>query len=316
MDALNYINDLFAYLETYETKYAQFETEAFLQTYNGIYAVFGTLRHQKEKAVEVDSLLFEKIKTQPLNSSDLRELSVQILVSYFESVAVVEGQNNRAYPYCRGVRPIKQDIAYMANHLVPKLFQTGSLNGNFRLHVFFLGEIARFASKFGSPIDAGLSPEALQAMSLPHQLLELGRRRLEFGNELLRDRNSLEYTLQKLGYFDKQSKIDKLAALYFGEWGYVTEIGFWDRVKASFSGMGRKFRGSFSSNRYFWLTMTQRKAAYGLYAGIIIVSIALAILVPKLWSSHTQHKLQEFQEEYVTSPANNSPAVKTDAGSR
>lgn len=316
MDTLNYINDLFSYLETYETKYAQFETEAFLQTYNGIYAVFGTLRRQKDKAVEVDSLLFEKIKTQPLNSSDLRELAVQILVSYFESVAVVEGQDNRAYPYCRGVRPIKQDIAYMTNHLVPKLFQPGALNGNYRLHAFFLGEISRFGNKFGSPLETGLSPEALQAMSLPHQMLELSRRRLELGNELLRDRNSLEFTLLKLGYFDKLSKLDKLAAQYFGEWGYVTEIGFWDRVKASFSGMGRKFRGSFSSNRYFWLTMTQRKAAYGLYGGIIIASIVLGILVPKLWSSHTERKLQEFQEEYVTSPGNNAPAVKSDGTSR
>ena len=50
----SYIDDLFGYIDTYEKNYAQFETEAFLQTYNGIVTVFQTLRGDRYQAVEVD----------------------------------------------------------------------------------------------------------------------------------------------------------------------------------------------------------------------------------------------------------------------
>ncbi|MCK4655385.1 MAG: hypothetical protein KAT85_00085, partial [candidate division Zixibacteria bacterium] len=49
-----YVEDLFKYLKTYEKNYSQFKTEAFFQTYNGIYAVFQALQQQRDKAVELD----------------------------------------------------------------------------------------------------------------------------------------------------------------------------------------------------------------------------------------------------------------------
>ena len=66
----SYINDLFKYLDTYEKDYSKFETEAFLQTYNGIVTVFKSLRSDRNQAVEADYYLLDKIKTSPLTSSD------------------------------------------------------------------------------------------------------------------------------------------------------------------------------------------------------------------------------------------------------
>ena len=45
MEIKSYINDLFKYLDKFENRYDEFKTEAFVQTYNGIYAVFTTLSH-------------------------------------------------------------------------------------------------------------------------------------------------------------------------------------------------------------------------------------------------------------------------------
>ena len=77
-----YIKDLFRYIETYEQKYAEFDSEAFFQTYNGIYAVFHALREQRDQAVQVDNYFLKKIKSVPINSSDLRQIALQILIHF------------------------------------------------------------------------------------------------------------------------------------------------------------------------------------------------------------------------------------------
>ncbi len=64
----SYIQDIFKYIDSYEKNYDSFDMEAFLQTYNGIYAVFQALREQRERAVEVDQNFLERIKQGPLSS--------------------------------------------------------------------------------------------------------------------------------------------------------------------------------------------------------------------------------------------------------
>jgi hypothetical protein len=184
VEVRTYIQDLFNYLDRYENATAQFETEAFLQTYNGIIAVLNPLRQQRQEAVAVDEYLLERIMQSPLTSSDLRQLAVQILITFFESEADTDGQTNRAYAYCRGLRAVKQDIPYFEKHLVPLVCDEGSLNNNFRLKQFMLSEIARYLVKFGRPVQAGLRPEDFLALSSPLQLVELVRRRSELGPNL------------------------------------------------------------------------------------------------------------------------------------
>ena len=108
----SYIDDLFKYIDTYENNYSQFETEAFLQTYNGIITVYQTLRGDRNQAVEVDYYFLDKIKLQPLTSSDLRQLAVQVLITRFESEVDTDGRSNQAYSYCRNLRPVKQDVPF------------------------------------------------------------------------------------------------------------------------------------------------------------------------------------------------------------
>ena len=69
MDIRAYIQDLFKYIESFEKGAAGFETEAFLQTYNGIYAVFQALREQRDKAVKVDEYFYDWIRQAPLTGS-------------------------------------------------------------------------------------------------------------------------------------------------------------------------------------------------------------------------------------------------------
>ncbi len=296
MEIKTYIEDLFKYLESFEKGAGGFETEAFLQTYNGIYAVFQALRQQRDKAVEVDQYFLNRIEKTPLNSSDLRQLSLQIMITYFESEADTDGQSNQSYLYCRGLRAVKQDIPFFETHLIPLLFKEGSLNNNFRLHQFFLNEIARYMGRFGKKVKASLSPEEFSSQTDSVKFLELARRRVELGSELLKDRTSLEFHLQRINAFGKLGQKSKLYEHYLMEWGYLRKTSFWASVKRFLSELGGKFRGAFSSSRYFRLVITQRTPAYFYYFLMIIIFIFLAIYVPVKWNSYSRNKLTEFNE--------------------
>lgn len=300
MDIKSYIEDLFKYLDTFENNYAEFETEAFLQTYNGIYAVFQALRQQRDKAVEIDRYFLDKIKKSPISSSDLRQLSLQVLVAFFESEADIDGQSNKAYLYCRDLRPIKRDISFFEDHLIPLLFREGSLNNNFRLNAYFLGEIARYLNKFGRSINENLTPEAFGALSDPAKLLELKRRRMALGDEVLSDRGGLEFHLLRVEAFAKLGRKNKLNEHYLTEWDYLRTTSFWAKLKSTCSGIWGKFKGAFKSARYFRLVMTQRSAAYLLYGVIILVFIFLALYVPSRWHDYSQDRLEEFQQKAFT----------------
>ena len=297
MDIKSYIEDLFKYLDTFENRYAEFETEAFLQTYNGIYAVFQALRQQRDKAVDVDRYFLDKIKKSPMSSSDLRQLSIQILITFFESEADIDGQSNKAYLYCRDLRPIKRDISYFEDHLLPLLFREGSLNNNFRLNAYFLGELGRYLNKFGRPINENLTPEAFGALSDAAKFLELMRRRMVVGKDVLADRGSLEFHLQRIDAFTKLGRAGKLNDFYLTEWNYLRTTSFWSTVKSSFAQLWGKFKGAFKSTRYFRLVVTQRPAAYLLYGVIIIVFVLLAFYVPSKWRDYTDQRLEEFQKK-------------------
>jgi hypothetical protein len=290
-----YIDDLFKYIDTYENNYAAFKTEAFFQTYNGIYSLFQALRQERQKAVEVDQYFLHKIKSGPLNSSDLKQMALQVMITFFESVADTDGQTNRAYLYCRDLRPVRRDVSYFEEHLVPLLHRPGSFNNNFDLNAFFLHEIGRFIQKFGQGVRNDLTPEQFDAMPDHGKLLELSRRRHELGEDLLRDRNSLEFHLHQVGTLDKLSQASPVFNQYLETWGYLTRVGFWDKVKSAGNVLWGKFKSLFSSFGYFRLSLSQRNPAYIFYGIIIIVFIWLAIYVPLRWNRYTEDKLIDFE---------------------
>ncbi|MDH4156129.1 MAG: hypothetical protein OEW00_02495 [candidate division Zixibacteria bacterium] len=293
----SYINDLFKYLDTYEKDYSKFETEAFLQTYNGIVTVFKSLRSDRNQAVEADYYLLDKIKMSPLTSSDLRQLTVQVLISRFESEADNDGRSNQAYSYCRGLRPVKQDITFFEKNLLQLLFSEGGLNNNFRLNTFFLNEIAYFMNNFGRSVRVDLNPEEFECMSAPVKLLELQRRRLALGVDLIKDRTSLEFHLQRVNAIDRLGAKSKLCERYLTEWNYLAKTSWWSRFTEWISELGAKLRGAFSSFGYFRLLSNQRKPAYFKYVLIIIIFLAVAVGVPAYWNSYAAKKLQQFQQK-------------------
>jgi hypothetical protein len=297
VDINSYVDDLFSYLDTFENRYAEFKTEAFLQTYNGIYAVFQALRQQRDKAVEVDRYFLDRIQKAPLSSSDVRQLSIQILIAFFESEADIDGQSNKAYLYCRDLRPVKRDISFFEDHLIPLLFRDGSLNNNYRLNSFFLGEIARYLNKFGRGIQDNLNPEAFGAMSDPAKFLELMRRRMLLGDDILSDRGSLEFHLQRVDAFGKLGRTSKLHEYYLTEWNYLRTTSFWSKLKSSSAELWGKFKGAFKNARYFRLVMTQRTAAYLLYGLIIVIFLLLALYVPSKWHDYSLDRMEEFQQK-------------------
>lgn len=297
-----YLEDLFRYLDAFEKDSSRFETEAFLQTYNGIFAVFQALRQQRDQAVEVDRYLLDHIKKGPLNSSDLRLLTLQMLVTFFEVEVDIDGQSNKAFTYCRGLRPVKQDVPFFEDHLLPTLFKPGSLHDNFRLNSFLLAELARFMNAYGKPLDPNLTPEAFAAMSQPQKLLQLQRRRLQMGPGLLEDRGSLEFHLSRVQTFDKMIERDELARRYLREWGYLSETSFWARVKEALSEAAGKGKGAFSNWRYLKLVLTQRRPAYLFYGFIIVLFVFLAFWVPNQWMSYQQQRLEQFQQRAIERP--------------
>jgi hypothetical protein len=290
----SYVEDLFEYLDLYEKNYSQFQTEAFFQTYHGIGAVFQALRQQRDKAVEVDNYFLEKIKQGPLTSSDLRQLTIQVIITFFESEADTDGQSNRAYLYCRDFRSDKRDVDYFKNHLVPLLFRTGSLNNNYELNEFFLGEIGRYISKFSSIVQSDLSPENFQELTDPGKILELSRRRQDLGDDVIQDRNSLEFHLQRIGDFNKLSQKGEIYNFYIRKWDYLIETSIWAKIKSFATEIWGKIKSIFSSFRYFRLSLAQRNSAYVFYGLLIVIFVFLAIYVPMKWLSHADNKEAEL----------------------
>ena len=291
----SYIEDLFTYINGYESDYASFEVEAFFQTYNGIGAVFQALREQREKAVEVDRVFLEKIKQRPLNSSDLRQLTIQIIVSFFESVADTDGQSGNAYIYCREFRNVRQDKPYFETVLMPLLAREGGLNNNFKLNYLFLKEIGRYIRKFSRGFSADVNFEDFKGMPVHQKLLTLHLRRSELGEDIINDRDSLEFHMRNVGVFEKFRQESPLAESYLKEWGYLAQgPSFMDKVRQFFSIIGSKLRGSSSLN-YVRLSLSQRYSAYLFYYLMIVIFVFLAIFVPLAWNKYTEQRLEKFK---------------------
>jgi len=292
MEIKQYIDDLFRYLATYETSYTSFQTEAFLQTYNGIRAVFTALRQQRNQAVETDYTFLDFIQSSPPAGSDLRTVTVQLLITFFESEADVDGRSNQAYTYVRGLRAIKQDAPYLEDHLLPILFRPTALRTNFALNRFLLEEMARFLNSYGPPLDIG---ESFSALRDDRKILELCRRRLRLGANLVEDRASLEFSLRNAGAFDQLKKQGPLYEQYLKEWGLLRERErFWSRVGRSLAATGRKAKGLFQSSRYSSLMFTQRRPAVALQIGLVLVWIACAILAPVLWGKYSDSRYRDL----------------------
>jgi len=291
-----YVDDLFSYFERFETNPSQFDTEAFLQTYNGIYAVFQTLRRERERAVAIDQYFLSKIKLTPLRTSELRLLTIQLLITYFEVEADIDSQSDQAYLYCRGQREVKQDVPFFENHLVPFLFGGSALNQNVKLNAFFLDEISRYMNRYGSPPPADVKPEAFDRMSDASKFLLLARRRLAFGKELVKDRGALEHHLAQVEAFSKLAGRARIHRAYLSEWQYLTSISIWTRLMAWLGETLGKIGGAFSSWRYFRLVLRQRKAAFLYYSIITIIAVVAAVYVPMKWLDYSNEKLQQLEQ--------------------
>ncbi|MFH1686360.1 MAG: hypothetical protein ABIE70_02420 [bacterium] len=291
-----YIDDLFRYLDTFERESDKFQTEAFFQTYNGIGAVFQALRQQRDQAVEVDQHLLDHVKQSPLTSSDIRLLTTQILVTFFEVEADIDGRSNKAFTYCRGLRAVKQDGPYFESVLTPTLFRPGALSGNYALNAFFLKELARYLNVYGQPLNPNLSPEAFAAMSDPLKMLELQRRHLQLGSDLLSDRGSVEFHLSRVEGFAKLAQAHPLMEKYLKGWQYLVETSWWSRLRTWLAESGGKGRGALSNWRYLRLVLTQRSPAYFFYGLMIVLFLGWAILMPSLWQSYEDQRLQEFEQ--------------------
>ncbi len=300
MDIRSYIEDLFRYFGTFETRYTEFDTEAFLQTYGGLYTMFKALSRQRDEAVNVDRVFLDKIKKTPLTSSDFRQVVIQILITFFESEADIDGQSNKAYLHCRDLRPVKQDIPFFETHLLPMLFKGGSLNNNFQLNAFLLQEIARYYNKFGRSIRDDITPEDFAAKSDPYKFLELLRRRMILGTDLADDRSSLEFHLLRVDAFRKLSVKNRLHRQYLTQWNYLRKTSFWAKLKSSLVDVWSRIKGTFKSFRYFRLVMTQRAGAYIFYGAIILIFIFLAVYVPLKWADYSNNKLDEFRQKATT----------------
>ncbi|MBD3333217.1 hypothetical protein GF356_10235 [candidate division GN15 bacterium] len=297
MKIRQYIDDLFRYISTYESNYSAFDFGAFQQTYNGIRAVFTALREYRDQAVETDYTLLDFIHKAPLKASDLRELTVQTLVTWFEMEVDVDNRSNQAYSYIRGLREVKQDVSYIEEQLLPKLFQPGALNNNFQLHNFFLVELASFMNAYGRPLMVDLTPEQFEAKNESQRVLELCRRRLQLGDALIQDRSSLEFHLQRVGYFERWASTNKLVETYLESWDYQAPQGSWiARLKKIVIDGYEKFKGLFRSYRYTTLMFSQRRPAYFLTIFLIVVWIGVGILAPVIWSSYSDGKLQKLRD--------------------
>ncbi len=290
------IEKLFVYLDAFESQPAAFETQAFIQTYNGVRAVFRVLREQRDQAVEVDYTFLDFIKQVPLTASDLREITVQILICYFEAEADVDGRTNQSYSYCRGQRPVKQDVPYIEEKLAPLLFRERALNNNEQLHGFMLDEICAFLNTHGRSLKADLTPEEFDRLKDPIKMLVLARRRHQFGTALLNDRSSLEFDLHRVNAFHKLGSKNRAFEQYFKNWNYLYKPSFWTRVKTTITELGGKGRGIFSSFRYTRLVFSQRGPAFVKYVVFIVFWIVLAILVPRWWLEHDDSQLQKMNQ--------------------
>ena len=288
-----YIEDFFAYLDKFEAR-AGFDSEAFLQTYNGVYTVFGAMRDDRPKAIELDQLFVTRIKQTPLGQSDLRQLAVQVLISFFETEADIDGQSNQGYLYCRSLREVRQDVPYFESHLVPLLFREGALGGDQRLVAFFLGEIARYMNRYGHRLDAELKPEMFDAMTEPSRYLHLERRRLAMGKDLATDRASLEFHLLQVNAFAKMAARGKVQRALLSDWGYLRTTSFWSKLATAAHEFIGKLGGAFSNWKYFRLVMTQRNSAYLTYSVVIIICIILAIYIPMKWKSYSDSKFEQL----------------------
>ncbi len=296
MPISSYIENLFTYFERFETNPSQFDTEAFLQTYNGIYAVFQALRKERDRAVEIDQYFLTKIRSTPISKSDLRQITTQLLITYFEVESDVDGQSNQAYLYCRGQREVKQDVPYFESHVVPMLFHDAAMSHNFKLNTFFLSEIARYMNKYGSPLHGDITPEAFDKMSESSKFLLLERRRLEMGRDLATDRTTLEHHLMQVGTFQKMAGRGRIQRDYLSDWAYLASKNFWAKVSQWFRELFARIGGAFSSWSYFRLVLRQRNAAYFFYSIVIVVAILAAIYVPVKWLDHSGKQLQQLEQ--------------------
>lgn len=298
MQVNTYVDDLFRYIDRFENEPTRFDTEAFLQTYNGVYAVFQALRQQRGQAIEVDQFFLAKIKETNLSRSDLRLLTIQILITYFEAEADIDGQSNKSYLYCRDMRQTKRDVAYFENYLAPLLFAEAGLNWNFRLTAFFLGEMARYMNTYGKRLEADMPPEAFNALSESSRFMLLARRRLELGEDLLAERASLEFHLKQVNAFSKLSLPGPIHKEFLTEWGYLSTAGVWSRFRVWLTEFFGKFRGAFSSWRYLRLLVRQRNPAYLFYSLLIILCVFLAIYVPSRWRSYSDEQQQKLERHF------------------
>ena len=177
------------------------------------------------------------------------------------------------------------------------MFSEGSLNNNFRLNAFLLEEMASYINTYGKSVKSDLNPEAFEGLADPLKMLELQRRRLALGANLIKDRTSLEFHLQRVATFNRVGAKGKLYEQYLTQWNYMASTSLWARLSEWLKELGAKFRGAFQSFGYFRLLTTHRKLAYLTYTLVILIFLGIAFGSMGFWASYEEKKLDEFQQK-------------------
>jgi hypothetical protein len=294
MDIKGNIDTLFRYVAEFEGRSPQFQTEAFMQTYHGIRAVFKSLVQDRNQAVETDYIFLDHVQRTSPGTSPLRNITAQVLISFFEAEADPDNRSNQAWSYIRSLRPVRPDAIYIEQHLASDLTTPDALHGDLQLSMFLLEQMADYMNKYGRPLDPALTPEAFSALDDHLKLLMLCRRRLELGPALLSERSSLEFALERTGALRGLSESSGLYSACLTRWGYLQESTFWSRVLGVIRPMIAKTKGLFLSTRYTRLLFSERRPAVFLQVFIILVWIALAVLTPVLWRHQNDKHLEEL----------------------
>jgi len=98
---------------------------------------------------------------------------------------------------------VKRDISFFEDHLVALLFMRAVLNNNFRLNEFFSARDCAVSGQIRHPFKDAVSPEQLGRLVTRANFLTLRGRRVALGEDVARDRGSLEFHLQRIDPFTK-----------------------------------------------------------------------------------------------------------------
>ena len=149
----------------------------------------------------------------------------------------------------------------------------------------------QYGERFNDELLKILDPRqrALDAL-IDQKLLELFLRRLKHGENLVEDRNSIEFHMRDIREFEKLKESNKILGKYLEKWNYLLdEPTFWDRFTERTGFIWRNIKDLFSNFSYLRLSLTQRNSAYFFYGIVVFLFVLMSILVPMWWGGKTEN---------------------------